>query len=347
MNYYTQNNELYHYGVIGMHWGVRRYQPYPADSKKGREIGEAAKAKRAAGLQKHYTKAVNKLNKIDKKRVKAQEKANAQFVKAEKKAASTFFYNPEKVKTYSERAARAQTKANALTRKGEQWYRSMEKAFAKTGLQFDPEVTAMGQNYISMMRAHSNSMFNQAFVELELAHSAKGSTWEEHKYIKRVDGTYYYPDSYEGGRHISDLEGKSSDSSDSSSKEREKMDLADDDIEKLALEVTRGNFGNGEMRKELLGPNYEEIQARVNQMYREGKVSGAGVQISSVSEPSVSEGKAAAEAAAKAATTVQSKGGINLDQIYSVYAARDAKKEEVSKGKRYEIPEAPKRLNKK
>lgn len=38
----------------------------------------------------------------------------------------------------------------------------------------------------------------------ELKHSAKGSTWEDHKYIKRVDGTYYYPDSYEGGRHLTD-----------------------------------------------------------------------------------------------------------------------------------------------
>lgn len=35
-----------------------------------------------------------------------------------------------------------------------------------------------------------------------LQHSAKDSEWEEHKYIKRIDGTYYYPDSYEGGRHL-------------------------------------------------------------------------------------------------------------------------------------------------
>lgn len=37
-----------------------------------------------------------------------------------------------------------------------------------------------------------------------IIHSAKGSELEKHKYIKRVDGVYYYPDSYEGGRHLPD-----------------------------------------------------------------------------------------------------------------------------------------------
>lgn len=35
-----------------------------------------------------------------------------------------------------------------------------------------------------------------------LSHSAKGSTWDKHKYVKKIDGIYYYPNGYVGGRTI-------------------------------------------------------------------------------------------------------------------------------------------------
>lgn len=219
-------------------------------------------------------------------------------------------------------------------------------------------------------------------------HSAKGSTWEEHKYIKRVDGTYYYPDSYEGGRHLSD--GDSGDDKKSQFGEYDKNDsdfklldsdkaarigdtdffavqredgtwvigeedmkwvlpkgvdptkgdfaknlgefeenvtklresgeasgskytnenwrqwateaidkasgakvddsrkISDEDVNNLAKEVIKGNFGNGQQRKDLLGENYAEVQAKVNELMK--SVGSQKVSSSSTkSDPSVQE----------------------------------------------------------
>lgn len=59
-------NELEHYGVLGMKWGVRRYQPYPSGKKKGIYLGDGVwhqplKYKTRAGQEvKEYAKfAIN------------------------------------------------------------------------------------------------------------------------------------------------------------------------------------------------------------------------------------------------------------------------------------------------
>lgn len=154
-----------------------------------------------------------------------------------------------------------------------------------------------------------------------LQHSSEGSSWNKHKYIKRVDGTYYYPDSYEGGRHLPDGEKEKSiedelfeklknssdkdinqmlrgsfdkvlleqmgidwtklpkeevdrmqrnliDRLEQKTESNSKIDLSENDVENLAKEVIRGNFGNGQERKDLLGENYEEIQKRVNELIK-------------------------------------------------------------------------------
>lgn len=58
------DNELYHYGVIGMHWGIRRFQPYsliPRKSGKGgKETGQAKKASKSR-VTTSVTRTVSKL----------------------------------------------------------------------------------------------------------------------------------------------------------------------------------------------------------------------------------------------------------------------------------------------
>ncbi len=44
------------------------------------------------------------------------------------------------------------------------------------------------------------------------------------------------------------------------------------DVEENARRVIRGDFGNGQERKDKLGASYTEIQGKVNEMYRQGLV---------------------------------------------------------------------------
>lgn len=203
-----------------------------------------------------------------------------------------------------------------------------------------------------------------------LSHSAKGSTWEEHKYIKRIDGTYYYPDSYEGGRHLPDGEkeesGLSKDDvldkleditgmkregltnlwnlsrekgydskefkellwilSEGDEDQGERMiellkqgnssgSLSSDDVEKLAKEVIRGNFGNGQVRKDLLGDHYGQVQRRVDELMK-----------GSVGSMPVSEGnnesiKKAEEVAKSLSSSSNSNvhSGVDIKKVLSVY----------------------------
>ena len=44
------------------------------------------------------------------------------------------------------------------------------------------------------------------------------------------------------------------------------------DVEEKARKVIRGDYGNGNIRKQKLGEEYSEIQSAVNEMYRKGLV---------------------------------------------------------------------------
>lgn len=78
MNDFRSYSELYHYGVVGMHWGVRRYQPYPSDYK-----GKGVERIQTKYLNAHSRMSVvnTRAMEIAKKKMKRYDKNSIEYKK--------------------------------------------------------------------------------------------------------------------------------------------------------------------------------------------------------------------------------------------------------------------------
>ncbi len=366
---------LAHFGILGMRWGIRRYQPYPKDYKgSGREVGAAKTAalksfkKAETGYLKNWQvsgaeKANKRISKLTKKQEKSHFKSRKEWLQykinkertvmkysndlvnkelekigqmryadleKEKKLVetakkkdmySTRYYSPDhKIEYVESRMPLPETYYRAVFRIGRDWMeqqrdksQSYERSLWATKLQATDN---MRSNRVKEpWETKEDYAAYRKLYRQGLQHSAKGSTWEQHKYIKRIDGTYYYPDSYEGGRHLPDGE---------KNRGSEQVDidkLEESDVQRLAEEGIRGNFGNGQERKEALGAHYQQVQDRINQILGVGGGSGVGsTQVAEVSPATKDTGKAAVE------KVVKKSKGIDLNTVYSVYKKQEQRK---------------------
>lgn len=81
INEETQSNdELYHYGVMGMKWGIRKASGTISRSTSSAKTGKAIKS-----LNTHRSKASNKVEKLESKNKKLEVKVNKRTAKANKR----------------------------------------------------------------------------------------------------------------------------------------------------------------------------------------------------------------------------------------------------------------------
>ena len=132
MNYYIHGGEIYsqdelaHYGVVGMKWGVRR--------------GNYSKA---------YGKAAKKAKKIEQKQYKYAKKA----AKYDKKLGSWRTHKRyKKVLRYTRRKIKFEQKATKMELKGKKWIDQMENTFKDVKVSdIDKSVRDNGRKYLYML----------------------------------------------------------------------------------------------------------------------------------------------------------------------------------------------------
>lgn len=151
-------NELYHYGVLGMKWGIR----------KDRKTGERKHANEA------YAKASNKLRKLDSKITKQNQKTSAKLdetMKLEYKRDNSRYKSKnawtqwgrnrnekkyEKLKKEAFNAKikyeKAVLKTEKASEKAQNWYKQMEKTFANITLtDVNPADIDLGRTYAAII----------------------------------------------------------------------------------------------------------------------------------------------------------------------------------------------------